>query len=282
MRLSYIAGLSHSGSTLLDLLLSGHPRVTGLGEVHPMVEPGLRERQLEVAGWARCSCGETLGHCPLWGPHMDRLRSRPEASGVDHLRALLHQLQESDQDRFFTDSSKHLDPLLRLLDPGTELPGIESLLAIHLLRDARGYAMSAKRRFRGRSLGGVRPLLHWYRANRVIERTLWRHDVPTLVVGYEELCFRTDATLERLCRFLDLPPHPPMASLGGPRGHVGTGNPMRLDENRSSRILYDHRWLLDPTLQATYLLLPFVRRYNERTVYGGGSEPRGAAPDEAP
>ncbi len=268
VHLLYLAGLSHSGSTLLDLLLSGHPQVVGLGEIHPMVEPELRQRQLEVSHWAHCSCGRILERCSVWGPHFRRLRENPDEGAIYHLRRLLQDLEERSGNVVYTDSSKHRGPLARYLDLRHDLPGQDSLKAIHLLKDARGYALSARRRFPGRFLGGVRHLLHWYRENRALERTLRAAGVPTITVSYEEVCFRTVATVERITAFLNLPPAPEMEELGGARGHVGTGNPMRLDESRSSRILYDHRWLLVPGLQAAYLALPFVRRYNEARVYG--------------
>ena len=39
VRAVYIAGLAHSGSTVLEMLLSCHPRVCGLGEISAWSEP---------------------------------------------------------------------------------------------------------------------------------------------------------------------------------------------------------------------------------------------------
>lgn len=55
----YVFGAGHSGSTLLDVLLSRHPTIQGLGEVHRLsLSPATR----------LCGCGETLLTCPYWRP----------------------------------------------------------------------------------------------------------------------------------------------------------------------------------------------------------------------
>jgi hypothetical protein len=55
----YVFGAGHSGSTLLDVLLSRHPTIQGLGEVHRLsLSPATR----------LCGCGGTLLTCPYWRP----------------------------------------------------------------------------------------------------------------------------------------------------------------------------------------------------------------------
>jgi hypothetical protein len=39
-KLVFIASLSHSGSTILDLILGGHSRFVGLGEIVRVLRPG--------------------------------------------------------------------------------------------------------------------------------------------------------------------------------------------------------------------------------------------------
>jgi len=56
MRVIYIAGTSHSGSTLLDLMLNAHPAIFSAGEVLKL------NRQLGInhprkQNSAPCSCG---------------------------------------------------------------------------------------------------------------------------------------------------------------------------------------------------------------------------------
>lgn len=78
MRVIYIAGTSHSGSTLLDLMLNAHPAIFASGEVLKL------NRQLKIKDARRgthapCSCGApSLWECRFW-PAVDR-RTR-ETSG---------------------------------------------------------------------------------------------------------------------------------------------------------------------------------------------------------
>ena len=76
MRLIYIAGTSHSGSTLLDLMLNAHPanlRVRRAAEAQPPAHGrGMRARE----PIAPCSCGApTLSECPFWSEVDKRTRA---------------------------------------------------------------------------------------------------------------------------------------------------------------------------------------------------------------
>jgi len=57
-RLVYLLAASHSGSTLLGLLLGSHPEICTVGELK-LTSLGDIERY-------RCSCGEFLRKCPFW------------------------------------------------------------------------------------------------------------------------------------------------------------------------------------------------------------------------
>ena len=57
-RLVYILAASHSGSTLLALLLNGHPEVCSVGE--------LKVNSLGDVSRYRCSCGRLILTCPFW------------------------------------------------------------------------------------------------------------------------------------------------------------------------------------------------------------------------
>ena len=60
----YIASLSHSGSTLLNLMLGASKGTVALGEV------SLTWRSLGSGGKypGVCSCGAPVPDCQLWGP----------------------------------------------------------------------------------------------------------------------------------------------------------------------------------------------------------------------
>lgn len=66
----YIMSRPHSGSTILDIMLSGGDRVAGCGEI-------VMGMDKDPATW-RCSCGRVLPECPEWG----RVIADLEAGGV--------------------------------------------------------------------------------------------------------------------------------------------------------------------------------------------------------
>jgi len=67
-RLAYILSASHSGSTLLAMLLNAHPDVCSVGE--------LKATSLGDVERYRCSCGEFIRQCPFWNRVRDALALR--------------------------------------------------------------------------------------------------------------------------------------------------------------------------------------------------------------
>lgn len=70
----YIAGSGHSGSTLLDMLLGGHPQVASLGEPIFLVFNSNEHKTMD-----RCTCGLHVLDCPFW---------RRAEAGARHLLSL--------------------------------------------------------------------------------------------------------------------------------------------------------------------------------------------------
>lgn len=58
LRLAYILAASHSGSTLLTMLLNSHPDVATIGELAP--------GHIEAGPGYRCSCGQRIRECSFW------------------------------------------------------------------------------------------------------------------------------------------------------------------------------------------------------------------------
>ncbi len=64
----YILGASHSGSTLLAMLLNAHPDITTIGETSP--------GKMGDINTYRCSCGRLIESCPFWTSVVARMRTR--------------------------------------------------------------------------------------------------------------------------------------------------------------------------------------------------------------
>ena len=158
VRVLYIGGLAHNGSTVLARVLGEIDGLFAAGEVYALSE--------RIANGDRCGCGESLGDCPFWtavlreafpnGDALPRLRTErrwilgrtlgPLVLGRDRerLRAyrgdsakLYRAIAEVSGSRVVVDSSK--SPTFAYILDGT--PGIE-LYGIHLVRDPRATSYS--------------------------------------------------------------------------------------------------------------------------------------------
>lgn len=68
-----IRGLGHSGSTLLDLVLGGHPSIIGVGEASRVLLNASEDLSItyRLNDWREqytqpCTCGLMIDECPLW------------------------------------------------------------------------------------------------------------------------------------------------------------------------------------------------------------------------
>jgi hypothetical protein len=158
VRVLYIAGLPHSGSTILARVLGEVEGVFAAGEI-----TGLSDR---ATNGDRCGCGVPLPECPFWGAVLrsrlldaDALpRLRPERRWIhgrtlvslmlgrdrerlrayrDELAKLYHAIAEVSGCRVIVDSSK--SPTFAYVVDGA--PGVE-LYGVHLVRDPRATSYS--------------------------------------------------------------------------------------------------------------------------------------------
>ena len=86
-QLAYILAASHSGSTLLAMLLGAHPEARTVGE--------LKAGSLGDAERYRCSCGELIRDCGFWRQVRKAMRSRGIDFDVTQAGTSLHDIQSS-------------------------------------------------------------------------------------------------------------------------------------------------------------------------------------------
>lgn len=269
----YIASCSHSGSTLLDMLLSSHPEVCGLGETAMLIMPGKQKKNLQRLDQFRCSCGEMVADCDLWSAFFELVQANPDLGVAETHRQLVRLTRKNAPGtRIISDSSKYVKYLRMLLQTpdqpeGASLYRNQDLAIIHLVRDARGYVSSLKRRFNisdDDSQGIERLFQDWYTQNRSIEKGCRKLGVRRLTLSYEEMCIDPVNTITHVCREAGLDDHPNVGQLALSRSHVGLGNPMRNHETRSQVVQYDRRWFHDRATNKIYQSLDHVCEINER------------------
>lgn len=280
-RLVFVAGLTHSGSTVLDLLLGSHPRLVGLGEVVPLLRPG--NAMLDEPDRV-CSCGEPLETCVFWSAARAELRRLQDATVPQRYRRLLDVFAELfGRDRIPVDSSKSLGAL----HMAASVPELQ-VEVLHLIRDVRSWTISRldtdvrrgdftlRDLYRKHGSDAWRPLvlrssyarfLVWYRGNRRIQKFLAERNLPVLQVGYEEFALSPGTPTSEIWRFLGVDSIPTPTEVSGSKSHIALGNRMRLQPERQISISYDSRWFYRTEWVLPSVLLPHIMRYNRLNVY---------------
>lgn len=259
-KIIYIASLSHSGSTLLDFLLSHHPNIVGLGEIYSVI---INKKSNLEKTTSTCSCGQELNQCPIWSQY------QPSSENyTDAYREIITKLESNKTFSAVVDSSKNIRYLNFLID--LEKNKEIELKVIFLIRDARGWAASFSDI--GRKDGQLlKPpaygLYRWLQGNKKIKKFLDDNRLSYLTIGYDELCFQTLPTLEKIIQFIGLDLK--KISLDQqqlPNSHIAYGNRAKLTLNQNKQINYDTRWFNRFWLNLFFLLIPQVRRWNKKNT----------------
>ncbi len=249
----YIAGLGHSGSTILDMSLGTLPGVVGLGELKTILDDHSRNRQYTSV----CSCGKKATDCDIWkevpqlfeGKHSD-----PEK--IDAIIALLE--EKYGKNCILTDSSKNSNNYLKYLHEKHD-PTV-----IYLTRDVRSWCYS-------RHLATGKPvvyfILRWLLENLKLRRQLRKMGLKTFNAGYEELALFPEHVLKRIASDAGLAYSDDMLSPAMTKSHIISGNVARADELKRSSWKYDARWLLSRRVLLLSPIFLLVYRMNRRLVY---------------
>jgi hypothetical protein len=254
LKVVYITSSGHSGSTLLDLLVSGHSKVFSVGEVKDF------DRSRESR---RCTCGaKSPFDCPFWhriahhlqtqhGLALDNLNVLNDdlEEFETHNQALFEAVSEESGCRIIVDSSKNTNRLRSLL----RCTAID-VEVIHLIRSPFGVAYSNLRK--GRS---VRRFVFLWAIRLTRTRRLLRNH-PHLEVRYERLASRPAEVVSEIMGMLGLPFEPGQLDFAGQDRHNIGGNRMRF--SKDSTIALDQAWQsgLDPLQKVTVGLVSKAAR----------------------
>ncbi len=276
-KLLYIASLPHSGSTLLNLLLGKSPGLIGISGIDRAMKMLVDEKDREKTAGMPCSCGASVRECVYWGKVLQALEGGERPTNLAQRYQLALSVFEDvfGPDVWPVDASKIKEPLYALA--GQNLFPLD-LRVIHLSKDYRSAITSMidlKRRKGGNRRPG--PLLaveggwRWWWENRKIDRCLRQTALPTLRVGYEELCLGFANTLGRICEFAGSEPARDLTpEIHTTQSHLFIGNRMRRQEEKAT-LLYDYRWLTRREWFAAALFWPHLHHCNTRWVYSAHS-----------
>ena len=243
MRVIYIAGAAHSGSTLLDLMLNAHPDVVSVGEVLKLNRQ-LAYRDPKRKIYAPCSCGApSLLECKFWSAVDARTRastgkSLAELQILDDQKCdprhapnviLFEAIAAVSGKNFIVDSSKIPRRLKHLM----QFPELE-IYPVHLVRDPNGQIASVMRKYGG----FLKNILRYEIVQEQIRRKL--KSVPHSVVRYEDLVRDPERTLRSILQPLGLSFDRRQLSWAEAEKHIVAGNHMRYETK--SELVLDERW----------------------------------------
>lgn len=255
-KIIYIAGLGHSGTTILDMALSANSEVTGLGEVKATLEQDF-DKIIQKKIVHVCSCGKTITECDFWNCFMHQKVDSKLPIEVKY-KKLLEYAKNEKGIQTILDSSKNSYGYLKYLKDNYDLR------VIFITRDFRSWIYSRfSRSKKSMILLGYR----WWLENIKIRMRIMKMDIPIITIGYEELCMFPELILKSICSFTGIQYSPAMLSPDKTASHIVLGNIARIDKEKRKSIVYDMRWMTSIRLN---LLLPLflpLMKWNKKTVY---------------
>ncbi len=281
MKIVYIAGLYHTGSTLMDLTLGNLPKVIGLGEIYKGLRGGFEEK---------CSCGELTKDCPFWGDIYEAFKEKKDLDIQAKYDLVISTFfKKYDQDYILVDSSKCHPFDLFFNKDNRDMQGLNYLInkpeidlkVIHMVRDVRSWSNGLLMRdertkhelslinqiYRKFSRSASARFLQWYWGHKKIINFLKKHKVENLRISYEDLAMDTEATLTSLTDFLGMNYDPSMSIPSESKSHIVVGNPMRFRKADTKKIQYDTRWLSSNKLFFPAMFLRPIMNFNNKLTY---------------
>jgi hypothetical protein len=300
LRVGYLAGSGHTGSTLVALLMDTHPQIASVGETAftPPAQAKGQARQV-------CSCGETYFNCRFWqevfatvnsdghdfSPHrwsndyryanpwlhrtLTRYSSRPMVRWFQDVAADVLPLHRSRMQAVNRVNVSFIRAVLKVasadvfFDSSKRPFRLRHLLTvpeldvrvIKLVRDVRGFASSAKRR--GQTVESA--ALSWSRDRGVID-DITRNVAAdrTMILRYEDLCAQPDHTARELYTFLNVQAVATPEVIR-PRDHHVLGNRIRLQETLQIRL--NDRWKSELTPSEIESVLDIAGETNQCLGY---------------
>jgi hypothetical protein len=257
----YVAGLGHSGSTLLDLLLGTAKKAVSLGQIWTVLREDPSKSEARI-----CTCGAPAPECIFWRPILKELKSSHRSPESDRYRAVVARAEDLYGPKMaIIDSSKQVANLA-ILSRLSEL----RLFVLHNVKDVRAFTVSMIDNAVRKSTSAGSPerlFLQWYRTNRAVHSEVSkRQGQPPLRISYEAICFATQTVADRVSdrlgdRYIDA-----KAALNSGLSHIISGNRFWLSNSNGADIAYDSRWFGRSEWLRPYVLMPMVRKYNEECL----------------
>lgn len=248
----YILGLSHSGSTFLDMLLSYYPGAIGLGELHAIADE--KETNTELT-FDVCSCKKKMKDCSFW-KQIDGFK--PQGTHEEKYEAYYKKFIEMAKEEgksIIIDSSKKTSTLHEVLK--LQEAGLVDVKVINIVKDIRSYLQSMHSYYK-RQNRRWRPYWHtawrWNKKMRRMESYLQEHKLEHLRISYEGLCFETSTVLRSIFEYAGLD-YDKFSFENDMCSHVAYGNRTKKSFQGVQDIKYSSGWVYNYWLMWSVLLV---------------------------
>jgi hypothetical protein len=225
LRVIYVAGVSHTGSTLLGHILGDLEETCYLGQIRNTWQRGILENGI-------CTCNARFAECPYWRRVVERLPF-PAEQQAEALRGLFREAVRPPlgfpfrgTEMSHANRTAFAAPTEALYAAAGDVAGVRQLVdssksslyatflhslptidlrVVHVVRDPRATAYSHLRRYSFGYGETFKLSLWWLRSNAAIEK-LGRTGVPYTRIRYEDFVEDPAASLRHIVDALGLPP----------------------------------------------------------------------------
>ena len=267
MKVIVLNSLSHSGSTVLSMVLSSSQNAISLGEIYLV----LRD---DPDNWLEhnktCSCNNSTDSCAYWNLVLNFIKENQINDITERYKYALE----------FFESVYGYESILIDTSKGCKHFTIYNNLkidykVIYLIRDVRSFSFSqSKVAFRQKRTGLKKikgkvwfQYLKWYFGNKKRLNKFKSDEVQYYKIGYEDFCFNQAERLIEICNYIDIEYKDNYLSMTNAKHHILMGNPMRHQKNKQTSINYDASWLSDTRNAIPSTLFRFITSYNNKNVY---------------
>ena len=292
IKLIYLVGGGHSGSTILSFLLGTSQEVLNVGELKFYSE---HRNPNEALNYMKnvCSCGTNAVECPFWREIDKEMDSNAKIfhyptffEWINILRIILWPLptqqktlpkwddiyliqniyskieHENKKETYILDTSKSLARLVHL-SRSDEL----DIKIIFLVRDIRGHVDSYQRAY---GKGFFRWIIQWIINNSLILYFLKKEHLDYYHLSYDLFCKKPGETLAELGNYLDIRiPENYKDTIRNTEFHVRAGNPIKNTIKNFSGIRIDERWKNNLSNSQKWIIKKTVSKLNKLWVYDG-------------
>ena len=249
MKIIFLLCVSHSGSTLIDLILDSHSQITGVGELNNLSPNNI------------CTCRIPIQKCEIWSSILEKfefetlnvkrrlydfylnkhnyyfrkssnlLKMTSSNSLLEYNYFIYKKLLKNNHSKIIVDSSKDMNRVAFLSQHKKIKP-----IIIHLVRDGRGVILSLIKKF-GHPFSQMK---RWFNYNVKTEYLMRSNKFKHIFLKYEDFTEKPESCIRKILQFIGLKYEPSMLKFRMFEHHQVEGNRMRFE--RSDKIIKDIRW----------------------------------------